>query len=127
VGTIEGLGQDLDENYERFIVEAIETGCVWGLENGEGWAMCPSVGSEEISVMPLWSQPEFAQVHCKEEWASYKPIPIALEELLDDWLPGMHGELVLVGINWDAALEGEEVEPLDVLEDVDQAAEHTES
>ena len=117
------LSEDFDENYDLFIAEAIETGCVWGLECDEGWALCPSVQSEEINVMPLWSQPEYAQSHCEQEWKSYKPVPVSLEELLDEWLPGMHEDLLLVGVNWNGNLEGPEVEPLDLTEDIDQAAE----
>jgi len=115
------ISDDLDEVYDIFLASAIETGCVWGLENEEGWAICPSAGNEEIDVMPLWSQPEHAQFHCREEWASYKPIPIALEELLDEWLPGMHEDVVMIGIDWDEDMEGDEVEPLDLLEDFDKA------
>lgn len=116
------LSDDTDENYDRFIDEALATGCVWGLESDEGWALCPSVNNDDISVMPLWSQPEFAKLHCEEEWAGYRVIPISLEEMLDDWLPGMHEDVLYVGVNWNAELEGEEVEPLDLLEDIDRAA-----
>ncbi|HEY7773904.1 MAG TPA: DUF2750 domain-containing protein [Marinagarivorans sp.] len=116
------LSNDLDENYDRFIVEAEETGCVWALEGEEGFALCPSNVSETLDVMPLWSQPEFAQLHCVDEWADYKPVPVALEELLDEWLPGMHDDLLLVGVNWNADMEGDEVEPLDLLEDFESEA-----
>ena len=120
--SIDILQDDHDENYELFVEEAIETGCVWGLEGPEGWALCPSVQNEDVDVMPLWSQPEYAQAHCIEDWSVYKPVPIALEELLDDWLPGMHEDLLLVGTNWNKALEGLELEPLDLLEDIDRVA-----
>ena len=120
--TIETLSDDLDANYDLFIDDAISTGCVWGLESEEGWALCPSVNNDDISVMPLWSQPEYAQVHCREEWKDYKVIPIALDELLDDWLPGMHEDVLYVGVNWNDELEGDEVEPLDLLEEIDRVA-----
>jgi len=116
------LSDDFDENYERFIQDAISTGCVWGLESADGWAVCPALQNEELDVMPLWSQPEFAEIHCRDEWNGYKAVPIALEELLDDWLPGMHEDLVMIGTNWDASLEGLEIEPLDLLEEVDRVA-----
>jgi hypothetical protein len=116
----EALAGDLDENYQRFMAEAEETGCVWALEGPEGFALCPSNISGAVDVMPLWSQPEFAQLHCAEEWADYKPVPISLEELLDDWLPGMHEDLLLVGVNWNADMEGDEIEPLDLLEDFEE-------
>jgi hypothetical protein len=118
------LEDDLDSNYERFIAEAIDTGCVWALESEGGFALCPSVSNEEIDVMPMWSQPEYAQAHCSEEWAQYQVVPISLEELLEDWLPGMHGDLTLVGVNWNADMEGLEQEPLDLLEEIDREAAH---
>lgn len=117
------LGDDFDENYSLFIEDALATGCVWGLQNEEGWAICPSVDNDDIDVMPLWSQPEYAGVHCVEEWGDYKPVPISFEELLDDWLPGMHEDVILVGINWNQKMEGLEVEPLDLLEEIDKIAE----
>lgn len=49
-------------------------------------------------------------------------MPISLEEFLDDWLPGMHEDVILVGVNWNGEMEGAEVEPLDLLEDVDKYA-----
>lgn len=114
------LGDDAEENVELFIFDAIETGCVWVLESDEGFALCPSVDNEELDVMPMWSQPEFAKLHVQDEWKGYQVVPIAVEELLDEWLPGMHGDLILVGVNWNAALEGAELEPLDLLEEIDQ-------
>ncbi|MFT7558156.1 MAG: hypothetical protein ACI93R_000048 [Flavobacteriales bacterium] len=117
------LSDDLDDNYEIFIVQSLAMGCIWGLESEEGFALCPSVDNEEIDVMPLWSQPEFAKLHAKDEWEGYKVVPIAVEEFLDDWLPGMHGDTMLVGVNWNDALEGLEMEPLDILENIDNARE----
>lgn len=115
------LEEDFDVNYDRFIDDAIETGCVWGLESEEGFALCPSEANSELDVMPLWSQPEFAEAHVTGEWSNYKVVPIALEELLDDWLPGMHEDVMLVGPNWTSDLLGDEVEPLDLLEDFEDA------
>ena len=114
------LTEDYDENYDVFIDDALTTGCVWGLESEEGWALCPSVSNDDIDVIPLWSQPEYAQMHCVEEWSVYQPVPISLEELLDDWLPGMHDDVIMVGVNWNSELEGHEIEPLDLAEDIEK-------
>lgn len=111
------LGEDFEENYNRFLEEAYATGCVWGLEGEQGWALCTSVHNSEVDVLPLWSQPEYAQLHLREEWSNYKVVAIALEELLDDWLPGLHEEVTMIGPNWNLDLEGDELEPLDMLED----------
>lgn len=116
----EPLSDDFDDNYARFLDEALATGCVWGLESDEGFALCASEISDQRDVMPLWSQPEYAEVHAQGEWQGFRVVPIALEELLDDWLPGMHEDLTLLGLNWNAELEGEEFEPLDLLEDFEE-------
>jgi len=113
----DGLSQDLDENLDRFIVEALERGCVWGLQGEEGWALCGSEQHENMDVMPFWSQEAFAQPHCREAWEGYHPVAIELDEFLEDWLPGMHEDLLLVGVNWDENLEGDEMEPIDLLEE----------
>lgn len=116
------LGEDLDDNYERFLEESLAQGCVWALESDEGWAMCPAHMNDELAVMPMWSQPEYAKIHVAGEWSHYQVVPIAVEELLDDWLPGMHEDVALVGPNWNSNLEGGEMEPLDILEDFDDVA-----
>ena len=116
---MEPLSPHHEENLDRFVVEAIATGCVWGLEGPDGWALCPSEKYENTDVMPFWSQPEFAQALCEGEWSGYKPAPIALDEFLEDWLPGMHDDVYLVGINWNEDLEGAEMEPLDLIEEIE--------
>jgi Protein of unknown function (DUF2750) len=118
--TPEPLGTDPEENLDRFIVEAMAQGCVWGLEGPEGWALCASEQSEETDVMPFWSHESFAKVHCQDDWSEYKAVAIDLNEFLDDWLPGMHDDVILIGINWDENLEGEEYEPLDLLEEFEE-------
>lgn len=114
-------GNNTDEVYHQFFNEAVATGCVWGLESPDGWALCASEKHEDVNVIPFWSQPEFAKLHQSGDWSHYNVVPISLEEFLDDWLTGMHEDVLLVGVNWDAELEGEEYEPLDILQDFDQA------
>lgn len=114
------LSDDISENFDRFIVEVIESGCLWGLEGPEGWALCASEKYQASDVMPVWSQREFAELHCRDEWSDYKAVAIDLEEFLDDWLPGMHDDVLLVGVNWGEDLEGDETEPLDLLEEFEQ-------
>jgi hypothetical protein len=116
----ESLGDNDTENLDRFIIEAIERGCVWGLQGPDGWALCGSEKYDKTDVMPFWSQEEFATVHCKDDWKDYQPLAIELGEFLEDWLTGMHADVILAGINWDESLEGIEIEPLDLLEEFDQ-------
>ena len=109
------LNDDNENNYHQFFEDAIHMGCVWALQSENGWALCASEKHEETDVIPFWSQPEFAQTHVSGDWQSYDVVAISLEEFLDDWLTGMHQDVVMVGINWNDELEGEEYEPLDIL------------
>lgn len=117
---IDPLSDDPAENLDRFIVEAMEMGCVWGLEGPDGWALSGSDAHDEVDVMPFWSQESFARAHCQDDWQAYRPVAIDLEEFLEDWLPGMHEDVLLVGVNWNEELDGEELEPLDLLEEFEQ-------
>jgi hypothetical protein len=115
------LSEDPEENLDRLIVEALENSCVWGLCDGEGnWAVAPSEDNDNIDVMPFWSDRLLAEPLCNGEWAVYRPTAIDLEEFLDEWLPGLHQDMILVGINWNADLEGNEMEPLDLLEEFEE-------
>ncbi len=87
---------------------------VWGLKGEEGWAICPSIEFEETDVLPFFSSEKLAQVLCNGEWASYKPETIPLESFLEDWLPGMHEDNAMVGVNWNSDMEGPELEPSDI-------------
>jgi hypothetical protein len=112
------LSDDLQENLDRMIVECLENGCVWGLQDAdENWALVGSTDNDSIDVIPFWSDCELAEALCNGDWEIYKPVAIEMEEFLDDWLPGMHGDVLMVGVNWSADLEGQEFEPLDLLEE----------
>ncbi|WP_413663458.1 DUF2750 domain-containing protein [Microbulbifer sp. CNSA002] len=116
----ETLTDNFEDNCARFLPEAVGQGCVWALQGEEGFALCESEKRADTDVMPFWSQREFAQDHCEGDWADYEAVAIDLEEFMDDWLTGMHEDVLLVGINWNAELEGVEMEPLDLLEQLEQ-------
>src|SRR5690606_41574940 len=94
------LSDDFSENIDRFIVEAMENGCVWGLQSEEGWALCASEDYDDVEVMPLWSQETFVRHHCRDECADYIPVAIELEELVHYLLPLMTEDSWVVGYNW---------------------------
>ena len=107
---------DFQENFDRLIVESLENGCVWGLKDkDDNWALVDSDQVSGIDVIPFWSNQQLAEMHCTDQWAIYEPVAIAMEEFLDDWLIGMHEDVIRVGVNWNQDLEGQEVEPLDLL------------
>lgn len=112
------LSDDLQENLDRLVVECLENGCIWGLQDQEGhWSVVSSMDNDSIDVIPFWSDQAMAQALCTGDWEVYKPVAIEMEEFLDDWLPGMHSDVLMTGVNWNEDLEGQEMEPLDLLEE----------
>lgn len=105
------LTADIQANLELFIEETKETQLVWGLMNDEGWLSCDSTEFEESEVMPFWSSKEDAQKHNVEEWADFDVVEIPLDVFVEDWLLTLDEDGILVGTNWNANLEGREIEP----------------
>ena len=111
---------EYEAKYDAFIAEIKQTGEVWGLCTDEDdWAVCASSAYEDTDVMPFWSNKTLAQAQCVGEWAVFHAQAIPMEDFLNDWLPDMHEDDVLVGPNWDENLEGLEVEPADVAAELD--------
>lgn len=105
------LTTDIQANLELFIKESKENNLVWGLRNEEGWLSCESTEFEDSEVMPFWSSKEDAERHNVEEWADFDVLEIPLDIFVEDWLITLDEDGVLVGTNWNATLDGKEVEP----------------
>jgi len=106
---------DIDnEALEAFISAISLNNKIWGLKGPDGWAVCDSLEFEETSVYPFFSSEAAALKLCTEAWKTYVPSSLELEEFLQDWLPGMHEDNALLGIEWNADMEGEEMEPADI-------------
>lgn len=108
------LTADTQANLDLFVSESKETKLVWGLRNEEGWLACDSTEFENSEVMPFWSSKEDAQTHNVEEWADFEVLEIPLDIFVEDWLLTLAEDGVLVGVNWNASLEGKELEPSEI-------------
>ena len=77
----------IDENkkYKYFINFICDTQEVWGLYNN-GWALAGENNCDHI-LFPLWPAKEFAEMSASEEWASYQPRSINLEDLIEVLIP----------------------------------------
>lgn len=105
------------ENYDRFIERVAETEVVWGLVSDfSGWAHCESDEDEAIEVILFWSDRADAEQHRKEEWADHVPTKIDFDEFIEAWLNGMSEDGLLAGPNWDADLNGFEVDPKELAD-----------
>lgn len=101
---------------QDFAASTQQNNQVWGLRGEDGWAVCDSIEFEETDVLPFFSTEAAALKLCVDEWQAYTPASFSLEEFLEDWLPGMHEDHVMVGIQWDNDQEDAEFEPADVAE-----------
>ncbi|MCW8877384.1 MAG: DUF2750 domain-containing protein [Kangiellaceae bacterium] len=104
--------------YEQFLDEVIGTEVVWGLSDGENWAICDSEDFDEREVIPFWSNEKHAARLCVGEWSVYKPTAIRFDDFVDAWLHGMNEDQVLAGVNWDEDLNGAEIEPILLIDDL---------
>jgi hypothetical protein len=110
------------ERHERFIQRVVDSGVVWGLKDDDGWVTSSSTAeqTEERAIMPFWSDRAYAKQCAKDEWSSYEPTQIPLDLFLEHWLPGMHADGYLVGTNWNVSLCGHEIEPLQLLAEINE-------
>ncbi len=107
--------------YEKFIKRVSESKMVWGLKNEKGWCVCESNEYEDTEVMPFWSDEAYARQCAIKEWSHNKPTSIPLDVFMNNWIYGMNEEGLVVGINWNEKLIGLEVEPFDLLDDLENA------
>lgn len=113
------FSSDLKANYELFINQILETGEIFALQNAEGWAESDSENYPDTKVIPFWSQKAYAEEFAQQDFPEFKAVKISYDEFLEDWLPGMIEDEVMVGINWNQDFEDVEMEPLVILDDLD--------
>lgn len=106
-----------EEAHARFIAKVIEGEHAWGLSTQDGFLACESDETAERAVLPFWSSAADAQA-AQPEVESSEVDSIELFDFLFRWLPGMDDDDVLVGTNWTTTLEGEEVEPLELQDEI---------
>lgn len=109
------LTDDLNSNLALFIELTKQSKVVWGLQNEQdGWLACDSAEFENSEVMPFWSNQEDALMHNIDEWADFTVGQIPLDVFVEDWLITLAEDGILVGVNWNANLEGKEIEPAEL-------------
>ncbi len=110
--------------HRRFLKRVAATQHVWGLQAEPGvWAYCESNEFEDTEVLLFWGYKEDAAKLAIDDWADYEPATIPLDDLVDNWLPGMLEDGLLVGTNWTAQLTGYEIEPDELIEQLHEALE----
>ncbi|MBY6185437.1 DUF2750 domain-containing protein [Marinobacter hydrocarbonoclasticus] len=97
-----------------FIDAVTESGQIWALSAGDDWVVVDSAEFADTDALPLFSTQAGAQALCQEEWAEYEPAAIPVAEFFDKWLESLSEDEVMIGIDWNADLEGAEIDPFDL-------------
>ncbi|MBY5991535.1 DUF2750 domain-containing protein [Ferrimonas balearica] len=99
---------------QAFIDAVTESGQIWALSAGDDWVVVDSAEFADTDALPLWSTEAAAQALCQGEWAEYRPAAIRVSDFFDTWLESLSEDEVMVGIDWNEALEGAEIDPFDL-------------
>lgn len=83
------------DRYKHFVKVVADWQKAWGLYDN-GWALAAT--DEGTPVFLFWPAEEYATLCAKEEWGSYKPRAIELEDLMNTLLPKLRKDGVLPGI-----------------------------
>ncbi|WP_338754359.1 DUF2750 domain-containing protein [Bacillus sp. FJAT-52991] len=100
----------------QFIEEVKSTEIVYGLIDGVGGGMAYAISNEDedTDVMLFWASQTLANKCKEDEWRDYKILAMSLQDFLKKWVPGMHKDELLCGLNWGRDLTGEELEPMNL-------------
>lgn len=107
-----------ESKYKLFIEKTAASKLVWALKSKNGWANSHSNDSEDVDVIPFWSDRAYAKACARDDWKGYLPVEIPLAEFLENWCTEMADNEVLAGINWDANMFGKESTALALAVDI---------
>lgn len=99
-----------------FFRDVRANGLVWTIHDTDGFPA--PLNSEGRRAMPFWSTTSRAQrvIATAPEYSGFQTISLTSAEWQQRWLPGLHGDGVLVGINWSGnRATGYDLEPEQVL------------
>ena len=106
----------VENNFQRFIDRIIENESVFYLASEDGVANSVSNEDEETPILMFWSDRAYATraKNCFDE--VFNEVKMDLFDFLYRWLPGMSGDGVLAGPNWNGDLVGKEIDPFELRE-----------
>lgn len=88
------LKLDGQKRYEHFIKTIADTEEVFGLDK-DGWALA---SDGEYPVFPVWSAKEYAELCANGAWDGYEAVSFSLDEFMEELLPNLKGDGVLLGV-----------------------------
>jgi hypothetical protein len=109
------LKLDAQKRYEYALKIIVDWDMVWGLYN-DGWALASDDDGQII--FPLWPTYEYAKVCAINEWQKYEPVPIALEDLVQELLPNLKHDNVKISVFYVPNNKGSVIDSEDFLKDI---------
>ena len=91
------------ERYTLFIKEVIHTELAWGLFSETGW--CLAQGDNDARALALWPRADYAQACAEGTWKDAIPQEIPLPTLLNELLPTLAQDNMVVVVF--PAIEGD--------------------
>lgn len=101
--------------WAAFAREVAKNRKVWTVRDDGGYP-APVNGDGE-RVQPFWSSPARAERIIKTipSYGGFRVVELSWEEFRDRWLPGLHRDGLLVGVNWTGkGATGYDIAPEDV-------------
>lgn len=82
------------KRYSHFVKKTVGWGEVWGLYN-DGWAL--SEDKSGNAIFPVFPEKAYAELCISDEWNSYKPKAIALDDFVNILLPKLKDDGIEIG------------------------------
>lgn len=85
---------------DAFFTEVAESGSVWTIRDADGFPTSTSASGEQ--TMPFWSKESRARkvIDGVPAYREFEPFELNLGEFVANWLPGLDGDGLFVGLNW---------------------------
>ncbi|TDU64153.1 uncharacterized protein DUF2750 [Prosthecobacter fusiformis] len=117
---------DCQADLERFINRVAASETVWYLRSEHGTASCESndfTADDDgpVTVLLYFSDEAYARRCQNAQFDDHTIESMPLFDFLFRWLPGMSGDGVMAGPNWNHELVGLELDPLELREQIDSA------
>ncbi|MEQ1187758.1 MULTISPECIES: DUF2750 domain-containing protein [Acinetobacter] len=104
------------KRYKHFIKVIADTQEVWGLYK-DGWALAGTEDNQK--VFPVWPAKEYAELCAEHEWGGYEAELISLDDFMNELLPTLKDDEVLIGIFYTPLNNGVTPEIEEVLNDLE--------
>lgn len=115
---------DCKADVDWFVSRVALTETVWYLRSDQGTAFCESNefttdADDPATVLLFFSDEAYARRCQKACFEDYAVESMPLFDFLFRWLPGMSGDGVIAGPNWNQELVGLELDPFELREQID--------